>query len=139
MAKKITQEQYLEAIRGSQGLISKIQKKLEVITKESWAWETVEKYLHKWEACEEAVKAEKEAMLDLAENNIFKDLAKGDVHTSKWYLRMKGKERGYIETQEVHNVNADPLNINLQGELFNADDLRQSSTVEVNDEETDSD
>ena len=138
MAKKVTQEQVLEAIKGTQGLISKIQKKLEAATGEHWNWETVEKYVHKWEACEEAVKAEKEAMLDLAENNIFKALKQNDLATSKWYLRMKGKERGYIETQEVHNINADPLNVNLQGDLFSAEDLQQSSTVEISGEETDS-
>ncbi len=135
MAKKVTLEQVLEAIKGTQGLVSKIQKKLEAATGETWSWETVERYIHKWEACEEAVKAEKEAMLDLAENNIFKALTQNDLATSKWYLRMKGKERGYVETQEIHNVNADPLNVNLQGDLFSAEDLMQSGTVEVSSEE----
>ena len=138
MAKKVTQEQVLEAIKGTQGLVSKIQKKLEAATGETWSWETVERYIHKWETCEEAVKAEKEAMLDLAENNIFKALTQNDLATSKWYLRMKGKERGYVETQEIHNVNADPLNVNLQGDLFSAEDLMQSGTVEVNGEENSS-
>lgn len=135
MAKKITQEQVLEAIKGTQGLISKIQKKLEAALGETICWDTVEKYVHKWEVCEAALKAEKEAMLDLAENNIFKALTQNDLATSKWYLRMKGKERGYVETQEIHNVNADPLNVNLQGELFSAEDLMQSGTVEVSGEE----
>lgn len=136
MAKKITQEQMLEAIKGSKGLVSKIQRKLEAATSETWSWETVERYLHKWESCEQAVKAEKEAMLDLAENNVFKELVSGDIGTSKWYLRMKGKERGYIETQEIHNVNADPLNINLQGELFSAEELANCSGVEISGEES---
>lgn len=131
MAKKITQEQMLEAIKNSQGLISKIQRKLEATLQETICWETVERYIHKWESCEKAVKAEKEAMLDVAENNIFKELVNGDTATSKWYLKMKGKERGYIETQEIRNVNADPLNINLQGELFTDEELKQSSMVEV--------
>ena len=126
----------LEAIKGSKGLVSKIQRKLEAATSETWSWETVERYLHKWESCEQAVKAEKEAMLDLAENNVFKELVSGDIGTSKWYLRMKGKERGYIETQEIHNVNADPLNINLQGELFSAEELANCSGVEISGEES---
>ena len=75
-------------------------------------------------------------MLDLAENNIFKEMVNGDTATSKWYLRMKGKERGYIETQEIHNVNADPLNINLQGELFSAEELANCSGVEISGEES---
>ena len=131
MAKKITQAQMLEAIKGSQGLVTKIQRKLESMLEESVCWDTVEKYVHKWESCEQAVKAEKEAMLDLAENNVFKELVSGDIATSKWYLRMKGKDRGYIETQEIHNVNVDPLNINLQGELFTAEELANCSGVEI--------
>ena len=136
MAKKITQAQMLEAIKGSQGLVTKIQRKLESMLEESVCWDTVEKYVHKWESCEQAVKAEKEAMLDLAENNVFKELVSGDIATSKWYLCMKGKDRGYIETQEIHNVNVDPLNINLQGELFTAEELANCSGVEISGEES---
>lgn len=139
MAKKITQEQMLEAIKGTQGLISKIQRKLEAQLGETICWDTVEKYVHKWSSCEEAVKAEKEAMLDIAENNVFKALTQNDLATSKWYLKMKGKERGYVETQEIHNVNADPLNINLQGELFSEDELKNCRAVEItNNEENES-
>lgn len=138
MAKKITQEQMLDAIKGSQGLVSKIQRKLEAQLNESVCWDTVEKYIHKWESCEQAVKAEKEAMLDIAENNIFKEIVSGDTKTSKWYLRMKGKERGYVETQEVQLAKADPLNINLQGELFSDDELKESSMVDVPDYEAES-
>ena len=132
MAKKITQEQMLEAIKGSQGLVSKIQRRLEEITREPWnSWETVERYIHKWESCEQAIRAEKEAMLDLAENNIFKELARGDTATSKWYLRMKGKERGYEDTPTIQLANEDPLNINLSGTTASAEDLAGSPMVEV--------
>lgn len=132
MAKKITQEQMLEAIKGSQGLVSKIQRRLEEITREPWnSWETVERYIHKWESCEQAIRAEKEAMLDLAENNIFKELARGDTATSKWYLRMKGKERGYEDTPTIQLANEDPLNINLTGDMESAESLAESAMVEI--------
>lgn len=129
--KKITEAQMLEAIKNTQGLISKIQKRLEAATGEHWNWETVKNYIEKWESCQEAVKAEKEAMLDLAENNVFKELISGDIHTSKWYLKMKGKERGYVETQEIQMSNQDPLNINLTGETMTAEELAKSCDVEV--------
>ena len=131
MAHKITKEQMLEAIQGSQGLVSKIQRKLEAILGEKISWDTTEKWIHKWEEAETAVKNEKEAMLDIAENNIFKDMVNGDTATSKWYLRMKGKERGYIETSEVQMASADPLNINLNGDMMSAEDLAQSQGVEI--------
>ena len=49
---------------------------------------------------------------------------------------MKGKDRGYIETQELQLAKADPLNINLGGELFSADELAKCSGVEISGEET---
>ena len=129
--KKITKEQFLECIKGSQGLLSKVQKKLEAATGETWSWETVRNYVDKWEEAQEAVKAEKEAMLDIAENNIFRDMVNGDVGTSKWYLRMKGKERGYEDTPVIKLDNEDPLNINLTGDMESAESLAESAMVEI--------
>ena len=129
--KKITKEQFLECIKGSQGLLSKVQKKLQAATGETWSWETVRNYVDKWEEAQEAIKAEKEAMLDIAENNIFRDMVNGDVGTSKWYLRMKGKERGYEDTPVIKLDNEDPLNINLTGDMESAESLAESSMVEI--------
>ena len=131
MAHKITKEQMLEAIQGSQGLVSKIQRKLEAILGEKISWDTTEKWIHKWEEAETAVKNEKEAMLDIAENNIFKDMVNGDTATSKWYLRMKGKERGYEDTAQLQLDNTDPLRIDLSGDLMTAQELAESPEVEI--------
>ena len=131
MAHKISKEQMLEAIQGSQGLVSKIQRKLEAILGEKISWDTTEKWIHKWEEAETAVKNEKEAMLDIAENNIFKDMVNGDTATSKWYLRMKGKERGYEDTAQLQLDNSDPLRIDLSGDLMTAQELAASPEVEI--------
>ena len=131
MAHKITKEQMLGAIQGSQGLVSKIQRKLETILSEKISWDTTEKWIHKWEEAETAVKNEKEAMLDIAENNIFKEMVNGDTATSKWYLRMKGKERGYEDTAKLQLDGTDPLNINLTGETMTAEELAKSGDVEI--------
>lgn len=133
MAKKlnVTKEQLLEAIEGSQGLVSKIQRKLMAAIGEKISWDAVDRLVHKYPEAEEAVKAEKEAMLDIAENNIFKDMVNGDTATSKWYLRMKGKERGYEDTPTIQIANEDPLNINLTGDTMSAEDLKESADIEV--------
>ena len=131
MAHKITKEQMLEAIQGSQGLVSKIQRKLESILGEKISWDTTEKWIHKWEDAETAVKNEKEAMLDIAENNIFKDMVNGDTATSKWYLRMKGKERGYEDTPTIQMASDDPIRIDISGEPMSAEDLAGSADIEV--------
>ena len=131
MAKKlnVTKEQLLEAIEGSQGLVSKIQRKLMAAIGEKISWDAVDRLVHKYPEAEEAVKAEKEAMLDIAENNIFKDMVNGDTATSKWYLRMKGKERGYEDTPTIQLANEDPLNINLTGDTMSTEDLKQSADI----------
>lgn len=131
MAHKITKEQMLEAIQGSQGLVSKIQRKLEAILGEKISWDTTEKWIHKWEEAETAVKNEKEAMLDIAENNIFKDMVNGDTATSKWYLRMKGKERGYEDTAQLQLDNSDPLKIDISGDTMDKKALTDSADIEV--------
>ena len=133
MAKKlnVTKEQLLEAIEGSQGLVSKIQRKLMAAIGEKISWDAVDRLVHKYLEAEEAVKAEKEAMLDIAENNIFKDMVNGDTATSKWYLRMKGKERGYEDTPTIQLANEDPLNISLTGDTMTAEALKESADIEV--------
>ena len=133
MAKKlnVTKEQLLEAIEGSQGLVSKIQRKLMAAIGEKISWDAVDRLVHKYPEAEEAVKAEKEAMLDIAENNIFKDMVNGDTATSKWYLRMKGKERGYEDTAQLQLDNTDPLRIDLSGDLMTAQELAESPEVEI--------
>ena len=133
MAKKIdvTKEQLLKAIEGSQGLVTKIQKKLEAARGEKICWDTVNKLIHRYEETEVAVKAEKESVLDLAENNIIRDIANGDVGTSKWYLKMKGKERGYEDTPTIQMANEDPIKIDISGEPMSAQDLAGSADIEV--------
>ena len=132
MAHKITKEQMLEAIRGSNGIVTNIQRRLEGIIEESISWDTTEKYIHKWEETETALKSEKEAMLDMAEHNILRDIVeRHDVGTSKWYLRMKGKERGYEDTAQLQLDNTDPLRIDLSGDLMTAQELAASPEVEI--------
>lgn len=133
MAKKIviSKEQLLKAIEGSQGLVTKIQKKLEAARGEKICWDTVNKLINKYEETQNAVKAEKEAMLDLAENNIFRDMANGDVGTSKWYLKMKGKERGYEDVPTIQLDNTDPLKIDISGDTLSPEALADSSDIEV--------
>lgn len=134
MAKKVTKEQVLEAIENTQGLITKIQRKLMTITGEHWNWETAMKYVHKWPETEEALKAEKEMILDFAEQNINKAIMEDhDLATSKWFLKMKGQERGYVETQEVINTNTNPLRVDLSGGGLTPEQNLAAGNVEIPD------
>lgn len=132
MAKDITKAQMLEAIRGSNGITTNVQRKLEAARGEKISWDTTQKYIDKWDETRTAVKSEKEAMLDYAEHNILRDIVeRHDVGTSKWYLKMKGKERGYEDTPTIQLANEDPLNINLTGDTMTAEALKESADIEV--------
>lgn len=132
MAKDITKAQMLEAIRGSNGITTNVQRKLEAARGEKISWDTTQKYIDKWDETRTAVKSEKEAMLDYAEHNILRDIVeRHDVGTSKWYLKMKGKERGYEDTPTIQLANEDPLNINLTGDTMSAEALKESADIEV--------
>ena len=132
MAKDITKAQMLEAIRGSNGIVTNIQRRLETVRGERISWDTTEKYIHKWEETETALKSEKEAMLDYAEHNILRDIVeRHDVGTSKWYLKMKGKERGYEDTPTIQMASDDPIKIDISGEPMSAEDLAGSADIEV--------
>jgi hypothetical protein len=131
MAHKITKEQMLEAIQGSQGLVTNIRRKLEALLGEKISWDTTEKWTHKWQEAEQAIRNEKETMLDVAEYNVHKEMINGDLATSKWYLRMKGKERGYEDTPTIQVANDDPLKIDISGEPMSAEDLADSADIEV--------
>lgn len=132
MAKDITKAQMLEAIRGSNGIVTNIKRRLEAIRGERICWDTVDKYIHKWDETETALKSEKEEMLDMAEHNILHDIVeRHDVGTSKWYLRMKGKERGYEDTPTIQMASDDPIKIDISGEPMSAEDLAGSPDIEV--------
>lgn len=138
MARKgyeIKEEQMLEAIKNSGGIFTTIAAHLVPLCGRKPDWNTVRDYVNKWESTKQAVENEKEKNLDIAENNILQRIYNNDTELSKWYLRMKGKERGYIETQEVLNKNPDPLNINLTGDTMSAKDLEESPDIEVSDED----
>lgn len=132
MAHNLTKDEVLEAVRGSNGIITNVQRKLEASRGQKISWDTTAKYVDKWEETKVALQSEKEAVLDMAEHNILKDIIdRHDVGTSKWYLRMKGKERGYEDTAALRLDGTDPLNINLTGETMTAEELAGSTDVEI--------
>ena len=130
MARKVTEKQLLEAIIGSKGIIKNVRNRLMEIRGDKIAWNTVKVKIEESEAATKALSAEIEMTLDMAENVINKGIESGDIATANWYLRMKGKSRGYEDTATVKLDAGDPLNICFSGiedvtesELVNADNV----------------
>lgn len=49
----------------------------------------------------EAVDSLQDVALDFAESQLFKQIQNGEVSSTIFYLKTKGKKRGYVERQEV--------------------------------------
>ena len=86
-------QDFIDAIPGTGGIISTIAKRV------GCAWNTAKRYITEYATVAKIYSDECEAITDLAELTIIKAIKDGDTHTAKWYLTMKGRERGYAQTQ----------------------------------------
>jgi hypothetical protein len=64
-------------------------------------------------AADEAI----ERNLDLAEDKLLTKIGRGHMTAIIFYLKTKGKRRGYIERQETHEVSDAELNAEIEREL----------------------
>lgn len=127
MAYNFTKEQVLEAIKGTQGIISKIQKKLENQAESRMSWHTAEKWVNRWEETRQAIKDEVNFVADLCDQAIYEAIVQKDMQTIKWYATMKMKDRGYDPSATLKLAGDNPLNIQFEGvsqeELLSADNV----------------
>ena len=127
---KLTPPVLLAVIENSQGNISKIQRRLKErgITA---GWHTIENAINHWEKTRNAFADERETSLDLAEDGLTQALHKHEPWAIKFMLSTRGKSRGYTTETSVNLNSTEPLNINLTGSMFSADELRGSPDVEI--------
>ena len=93
---KRTREQVMLAItgdgdrtHGSGGIMTTIAQRLGIDRR------TAVKYVDHWASTREALYQEEEAMLDMAEAQLYMLIRSGHPPTVMWYLAMKGARRGY--------------------------------------------
>ena len=89
------EEDIIEAIKGTGGIISTIAKKL------NCSWTAADKYTSNWESTKKCLEDERETVLDLAESAVIREIQNGDIQAAKYMLSTKGKRRGYTEKQEI--------------------------------------
>lgn len=91
---RYTAQQFIDVMPGTAGIITTIAARV------GCAWHTAKKYIENYATIKDAYNAECERVLDAAESVIIGDIVEQkDVQTAKWYLTMKGRERGYAQTQ----------------------------------------
>ena len=82
-------QEFIDAIPGTGGIVTKIAAKV------GCSWHTAKKYIDNYATVQQAYAAECERVLDAAESVIIKKITEEDEQTAKWYLTMKGGDRGY--------------------------------------------
>lgn len=101
MAKKnrrqLNKQVVKKAIEGTYGNLSHAAQKLGV------SRQAVYNYVNKHDDIKELLEQEREAMLDIAENNLFLNVQDRDNTAIIFLLKTQGKKRGYIERAEIEH------------------------------------
>mgnify|MGYP003616620577 CR=1 FL=1 len=86
-----------KAIADSGGIIATIAERL------GCEWHTAKSYIEKYEETKSAYEAESESVIDLAESKLIENIQANDNTAILFYLKTKGKKRGYIERNEIEH------------------------------------
>lgn len=103
MGKRYRASDFIDAIPGSGGIISTIAKRV------GCDWSTAKIAIDSTPTVKAAYDNECETVLDMAESVILKSIKDGDSGDAKWYLTRKGKDRGYVERQEMTGKDGGPI------------------------------
>jgi len=91
-------DEIITAIKGSSGIKANIMRRL------NCSRSTVDNYLKRYATAQAAYDEETEMPLDVAESLVISDMANNrSVETAKWYLKAKGRSRGYTERTEIQH------------------------------------
>ena len=88
-SKGYTEKKVIAAIKGSGGIVTTIANRLGA------EWHTAKKLTEKWESTKQAVRDERETILDMSESTVLKSIKEGNTQDAKWLLSSLAKDRGY--------------------------------------------
>lgn len=101
MAEKFKAEQVIEALRRARGVKAAAARAL------GCDRNTVDRYIREYATVAAAYEEANETNIDLAEGHLMKAIDAGNIKAILFYLRTKGKARGYVERTENRNTNID--------------------------------
>ena len=96
-------EAMLEALEKSLGIVSTAAKMVGIDRSTHYAW------LKSDEEYKSAVASIQDGVLDFAESHLYKLVKEGNPAATIFFLKTKGKKRGYIERQEIEVQEKKPL------------------------------
>jgi len=87
----------IEALEKSLGIVTTACKSVGISRETHYRW------LREDEQYKDAVDDISDVALDFAESQLHKQIQNGEVSSTIFYLKTKGKKRGYVERQEIDN------------------------------------
>lgn len=103
--KKFSVDEVINAIRQNRGILTLTAKHL------GCSRTTVQRYVDEYPTVAQALKDERESLLDLAEGSLFEQVRKGNITAIIFTLKTIGKHRGYVERQEI--ANTEPITLRV--------------------------
>ena len=93
----------LDALERSLGIVSTAAKMVSIDRSTHYAWMKADA------AYKKAVESISDSVLDFAESHLYKLVKEGNPAATIFFLKTKGKKRGYIERQEIEIQEKKPL------------------------------
>lgn len=99
----ISKKAMIEALEKSLGIVTTACKQVGIARVTHYEWmKTDAEY-------KEAVESIADLALDFAESQLHKQIQNGEVSSTIFYLKTKGKKRGYVERQELTGADNQPI------------------------------
>ena len=95
----------VEALEKSLGIVTTACKSVGIARQTHYEW------MREDSAYKEAVESIADMAIDFAESKLHKQIDSGDTTATIFYLKTKGKKRGYIERNEITGADGGPVQI----------------------------
>jgi hypothetical protein len=106
-SRQFTSEEIIQALKNTNGLVSLAARELGAST------QMIYTRMRKVEAVRLAVDEARESMIDLAELKLRQAVMNGEPYAVSLVLKTIGKNRGYVERQEVTGADNEPVVIRV--------------------------
>jgi hypothetical protein len=106
----INKKAMIDALEKSLGIVTSACKAVGISRETHYRW------MREDEEYSESVKSIEDIALDFAESQLHKQIRDGEVSSTIFFLKTKGKRRGYIERQEIDS-NIAPVQITISDKI----------------------
>jgi NADH:ubiquinone oxidoreductase subunit E len=105
-----TAEQVIDSIRKNHGILAAAARDLGVTRN------TVYRYVKNYPTVEAALEDERQIWIDMAESELIKAVKKGNITAIMFFLKTVGRNRGYVERQEITGKDDGAIIVTLRGD-----------------------